>query len=139
MTVVQTEPATEEPARLARGSESMRLSAMSKDRPTCAMHKDELLGLIQQTGGLDPEIEVVTRAPTEPPAIIVDSPEPAALIVNRPAPEALLHERPTCAIDPGELRLLMRPPVLPVYHGRSRWALIAAIAAALVAIGLLLI
>jgi hypothetical protein len=26
--------------------------------------------------------------------------------------------RPTCAIDPAELRVLTRPPVLPIYHRR---------------------
>ena len=111
-----------DPARLARGSDALA------NRPTCAMHKDELRGLLQQTGGLDAEIEVVAQR------------EPAAVIVDRPAPEVQVHQRPTCAIDPEALRALVQPAVLPVYHAQTpRWPWLVALLAAATVLALLIV
>jgi len=139
-----------EPARVARGSDAMRLADVTADRPTRAMHKDELLGLIKDTGGFDPEIEIVATPKPEPepkPQVAAPQPAarsrvvepPAAMIVDLPPQELVQHARPTCAIDPDELRALVRPAVLPVYRsGHARWPLIAAVCAAAIAVILLI-
>ncbi len=131
MTVQQEDPTA--PLRVARGSDALSLRDRAGDRPTCAMHKDELLGLIQQTGGLDPEIEIIAqRAATEPPVVVVAraATEPPAVIISVPASETIQDQRPTCAIDPQALRMLMRPSVYPVFRAAShRWALVIAFAA----------